>query len=315
LLKKSPLKNMPKTIELLVPALDKEIRIDAWLASQITELSRSQIKKLIHNGSVLVDGKSFKGSKPARTGTKLQITIPDSKPTKLAPQNIPLNIIYEDNDIIVINKPAGLVVHPAPGHPDNTLVNALIYHCPTLSIDGEIRPGIVHRLDKDTSGVMVIAKHDRAMKILANQFKKRTVYKEYIAIVHGTPASPEGTIKTLIARHHTERKRMTAHTQEGREAITDYFLLKTFKNFSLVKLILHTGRTHQIRVHMSYINHPIVGDTQYGHKTRRNMPCAASRQLLHSALLKIRHPGTNEFCTYQAALPDDMRNFLACLVP
>ncbi len=301
---------MPRTIELIIPHLTEDIRIDVWLATQIKELSRSQIKKLIHNGLVLIDGQTFKGSKPAKAGTKIQITIPDSKPTDIVPQDIPLNIIYEDNDIIVINKPAGLVVHPAPGHPDGTLVNALIHHCPTLSIDGEIRPGIVHRLDKDTSGVMVIAKHDRAMRILANQFKKRTAYKEYLAIIHKALIPTQGRIHTLIGRHPTERKRMTAYVQEGREAITDYQVIKNFENFSFVKLIPHTGRTHQIRVHLAYIHHPIVGDTQYGHKSKTILPFEVHRQLLHATLLKIRHPRTNAYCTYETPLPDDMKNFI-----
>ncbi len=304
---------MPRTIQLVVPELNEEIRLDVWLAIQIKELSRSQIKKLIHEGLVLLDGHPFKGSKSARSGAKVQITIPDSKPTELVPQNIPLDIIHEDNDIIVINKPARLVVHPAPGHPDNTLVNALIYHCPTLSIDGEIRPGIVHRLDKDTSGIMVIAKHDRAMRILANQFKRRTLHKEYLAIVHGSPTPPTGIIKTLISRHPTDRKRMTARTEKGREAITEYQLIQSFNNFSLIKLILHTGRTHQIRVHMAYINHPVVGDTQYGHKNVKDINYQIPRQFLHSSLLKIRHPRTNEYCTYEAPIPKDMNDFIAFL--
>jgi 23S rRNA pseudouridine1911/1915/1917 synthase len=242
----------------------------------------------------------------------LQIDVPAPEPVELAPEDIPLDILYEDADIIVVNKPPGLVVHPAAGNPSGTLVNALLHHCKDFAgIGGELRPGIVHRLDKNTSGVLIAAKNEAAMNGLIEQFKERKVQKEYVALVWGHPEPPTGTIETLVGRSVHNRKKMSAHPATGRKAITHYKVEERFRDASLVRVRIETGRTHQIRVHMSHLGHPIVGDRQYGRARQNQLPAPASRQMLHAERLEFTHPGTGEEMELVAAMPCDMGRLLA----
>lgn len=259
--------NIADKINIIAEKDDVDKRIDSFLASEL-DYTRSYLKKLILNGLVKVNGSSIKPNYKLKEGDSVDVNIPEAEKIDLMPENIPLDIIYEDDDIIVINKPQGMVVHPAPGNYSGTLVNALLYHCKNLSgINGELRPGIVHRLDKDTSGVMVVAKNDKAHLDLSNQIKERTILKKYIAIVEGVIKDDEGSIEAPIGRDHVERKKM-AVTEDGRYALTLYKVLERYKNNSLIEATIKTGRTHQIRVHMSYIGHPIVGDEVYGYKNK-----------------------------------------------
>ncbi|MDD4872204.1 MAG: RluA family pseudouridine synthase, partial [Kiritimatiellae bacterium] len=245
-----------------------------------------------------------------------EVTIPPVAPVEVTGENIPLDGVYEDSDIIVVNKPAGLVVHPAAGHPSGTLVNALLYHCSDLAgVGGEMRPGIVHRLDKDTSGVMVAVKNERAMNILARQFKNNRVGKEYVAVVHGIPDPRSGRIETLIGRSGSDRKKMSvAPVSKGRVAITNYEVVEEFGDFCLVRLKIETGRTHQIRVHMAHIGHPVAGDGQYGgRKTLKHDELHPARQMLHAAVLSFNHPGTNKRVTFKAPIPDEIKEFITRL--
>ena len=289
--------------ELIVPEDQRGHRLDIWLSTQQPELSRARWQSLLKEGLVLVNGAAQKANYTTRTGDKISYTIPEAKPTELIAENIPLTIIYEDADILVMNKPAGIVVHPAPGHASGTLVNALIHHCKDLAgIGGELRPGIVHRLDKDTSGLLVIAKNEAAMKNLVDQFKHRNVKKEYLALIWGCPKPERGTIKTLIGRSETNRKKMSAKVKHGREAVTHYEVIEKMESASLVRLRIETGRTHQIRVHMAFKNHPVVGDTLYG----RARSFEATRQMLHAAELRFNHPRTGKELVFSALMPDDM---------
>ncbi len=274
-------------------------RLDVILA-ELTGYTRSYIKQLVEKNTVLVNGESVKKSgqivKPAD-----EITLDEPElVTKIEKKDIPVEILYEDDSIAVINKPQGLTVHPAGGNYTDTLVNALMYRLDNLSgINGEIRPGIVHRLDKDTSGVMVVAKTDAAHLALSGQIANRTVKKEYVAILEGTPAKDSGTIITKIGRNHKDRKLM-AVTDDGREAVTDYKVITRFKENSFVLFRIHTGRTHQIRVHAKYIGHPVVGDKSYGFKKQK---FDLGGQLLHSYRLTLTHPVTDETMTFIAPLP------------
>ncbi|MDN5317827.1 MAG: rRNA synthase, partial [Thermoanaerobacterium sp.] len=278
--------NIADKINIIAEKDDVDMRIDSFLASEL-DYTRSYLKKLILNGLVKVNGSSIKPNYKLKEGDSVDVNIPEAEKIDLMPENIPLDIIYEDDDIIVINKPQGMVVHPAPGNYSGTLVNALLYHCKNLSgINGELRPGIVHRLDKDTSGVMVVAKNDKAHLDLSNQIKERTILKKYIAIVEGVIKDDEGSIEVPIGRDHAERKKM-AVTEDGRYALTLYKVLERYKNNSLIEATIKTGRTHQIRVHMSYIGHPIVGDEVYGYKKQRFNLLG---QALHSKLLGLVHP-------------------------
>ncbi len=294
-------------------------RLDAWLthqaiACQATALSRARIQALIHEGRVTVNGRILKDHYKIRSGDSITLAIPPPIATALIPQAIPLDILYEDADLLVLNKPAGLVVHPAAGHASGTLVNALLHHCDSLtSIGGEQRPGIVHRLDRDTSGVMVVAKSDRALAGLVNQFKQRTIHKHYIAIVWGQPIPARGTIETLIGRHRVDRKKMAVQSKTGRAAITHYEISERFKDFSLVRIRLETGRTHQIRVHMAHRGHPIVGDAQYGSRSIRLLPAPVGRQMLHAETLAFTHPVTGNPLTFAAPWPDDFNALVAAL--
>ena len=291
-------------------------RLDRYL-SRITGLPRSQIQRLIEAGRVLVEGRRLKASAAVLPGQRIRLSIPPPQPSALTPEPIPIEILYEDTDLVVLNKPAGLVVHPAPGHPGGTLVHALLHHCPELpGIGGERRPGIVHRLDKDTSGVMVVAKTDAAMRSLTGQFKGRRVKKTYLALVHGEVKQTEARIATEIGRHMHDRKRMAVQTRKGREAVTTYRVMKRLDGFTLLQVQPETGRTHQIRVHLSSIGHPVVGDKVYGGTREKKFRVPGSgfrgkaeRQLLHAWKLGFFHPRTNDWMEFEAPLPADFMSW------
>ena len=283
-------------------------RLDRFLAGRELEVSRSHIQKLIESGCVLVNGRTAKANAKLREGDAVETELPEAQELEILPEDIPLDILYEDSDVIVINKARGMVVHPAAGAADGTLVNALLHHCEDLSgINGVIRPGIVHRLDKDTSGVMVAAKNDRAHVDLAEQIREKTAQRIYRAIVCGTIAEDRGEIRAPIGRHPTERKKM-AVVPGGKEATTLFRVVERFPAHTLVECRLKTGRTHQIRVHMAYIGHPLLGDPKYG----RKMPDIAG-QALHSCELSFTHPRTKERMTFAAEMPEDMQAILHAL--
>lgn len=287
-------------------------RLDVFLVTYQPELSRSHIQKLIDQGAVLVDGQVRKANYKLRGGETVSLVIPEAEPVSVEPENIPLDVLYEDKDIIVINKPRGMVVHPAAGVHTGTLVNALLYHCHDLSgINGEIRPGIVHRLDKDTSGVLVCAKNDVAHLDLAEQISTKTAHRVYRAIVHGNIKEEAGIIKGDIGRHPTDRKRMAIVRENGKPAVTHFKVLERFGEYTLVECRLETGRTHQIRVHMTSIGHPLVNDPKYGPK--KSSPFAIKGQALHSLSLTLNHPVTKEEMTFTAPLPQDMEKILTGL--
>ncbi|HQA06486.1 MAG TPA: RluA family pseudouridine synthase [Syntrophomonadaceae bacterium] len=282
-------------------------RLDAFLAEVIADLSRTAIKDLISNGRVLVDGQARKPSYRVKEGEQVLIHVPEARQVSIKPQNIPLEIIYQDQDLAVVNKPKGMVVHPAHGNWENTMVNALLYHIKDLSgINGELRPGIVHRLDKDTSGVMVVAKHDQAHRILAEQIKEHSIKREYQALVHGVIKENLGTIEAPIGRSRTDRKKM-AVTADGRTAISRYRVLERYQNYTLVQVSLLTGRTHQIRVHFSFIKHPVVGDTVYG-PAKNNL--GLDSQALHACVLGFNHPRTGDYMEFNSPLPDEFQQAL-----
>ncbi len=276
------------------------VRLDKYIAEH-SELSRSYIQKLIAEGQVIVDGRITKASYKLSAGNKIVITLPPPAPVSLIPEDIQLKIIYEDSDVIVVDKPAGLTVHPSPGHPRGTLVNALLKHCPDLAgIKGTIRPGIVHRLDKDTSGLMMVAKNDFAQASLSKQIKERTVKKIYLVLVSGHVSPSQGVIEAPIGRHPKDRKRM-AVVSTGREARTFYQAKEYLGNYTLLEVQPETGRTHQIRVHFSAIGHPVIGDTVYGVKSP-----LLSRQFVHAHRLGFRLPRSGEFVEFESELPPDL---------
>ena len=287
-------------------------RLDQFLRAQLPEYSRAFLQKLIEQGSVLVDGKAGKPSYKVRAGDRVSVEIPPLRPLAAQPEEIPLDILYEDDDLVVVNKPAGLVVHPATGNYEHTLVNALLHHCrgQLAGIGGVERPGIVHRLDKGTSGCLVVAKTDGAHQSLVAQFRSRLVKKIYRAVCWGKFERPTGRIETVIGRSERNRKKMSARVARGRPSLTEYRVLKQFEQFALVELTLHTGRTHQIRVHMAHIGHPVVGDVVYGRL--RSTPYAPhptisiARPLLHAYKLGFTHPRSQEFMEFTAPVPDDM---------
>ena len=283
-------------------------RLDVWLEGRLDGLSRTRIQALIRSGHISSPRKALTPHCKVIEGMSVEVRIPPPLPTTIVAEAIPLDILYEDTDIFVVNKSAGLVVHPAAGHRCGTLMNALLYHCRDLNgVGGELRPGIVHRLDKDTSGVMVVAKHDRAMAALVRQFKNGEVKKTYRAIVHGCPCPPSGTVRTLVGRSPHNRKKMSARPKSGRPSITHYESVEVFQKCSFLLVRIETGRTHQIRVHMAHIGHPIVGDTQYG---RHRQGPAADRQMLHSSRLAFSHPGLGKQVSFEAPIPDDMLDVL-----
>ena len=287
---------------------DAGSRLDAFLALNLEGKTRSAVQKLMDQGKVLVNGKTGRKNDKVKPGDSIQVEIPEPEPLELLPQDIPLDIVYEDEHLLVVNKPKGMVVHPAPGNPDGTLVNALLYHCgESLSgINGVIRPGIVHRIDKDTSGLLMVAKNDLAHQSLAAQIAAHTFTRMYNTVVYGNLKTDEGTISAPIARHPTDRKKM-AVVPGGREAVTHYQALERLPGFTLVECRLETGRTHQIRVHMAHIGHPVAGDPVYGPKK-----CITSLngQCLHARLLGFVHPATGEYMEFDSGLPPYFTDFL-----
>lgn len=280
-------------------------RIDKQLGHHFKQFSRSQIQRWIEDGHVKVNDQPVKPKYKLAVGDV--VTIEPEKPKKidLVPENIPLDIVYEDDDVIVVNKPQGMVVHPAPGHPDHTLVNALMYHSPLSTINGEFRPGIVHRIDKDTSGLLMVAKNDMAHRSLAAQLKAKTNEREYVALVHGVIKEDQGTIDAPLGRSPKDRKKQ-AVVADGRHAVTHFKVLKRYQHYTLVSCRLETGRTHQIRVHMKYIGHPLAGDPLYG--PRKTLP--GNGQYLHARLLGFKHPRTGKQLTFTAPLPSYFQKML-----
>jgi 23S rRNA pseudouridine1911/1915/1917 synthase len=290
-------------------AEQSEARLDMWLAGVVPEHSRSRWQSLIKDGRVTVNGAPCKANQKIHTGDRAEWSLPEPTPAAPQAENIALDVLYEDRHMIVINKPAGLVVHPAVGNETGTLVNALLHHCTDLTgIGGEIRPGIVHRLDKDTSGVMVVAKNEMAMAELSRQFKERETEKEYQTIVWGVPYGKRGTVETTIGRHPIHRKKMAANVRNGRDAVSHFEVIEPLGGASLVRVKIETGRTHQIRVHMAHIKHPVIGDTVYGRG--RASAVKADRQMLHAAQLSLNHPKTGKRLTFEAPLPADMEALL-----
>lgn len=310
----------------VVGELDGGVRVDGWLSVQLQDLSRVRIQALLKDGHILLDGAVKASSYRVRPGDSFTVIIPDAIPADPTPQDLPLSIVYEDDDVLVLNKPAGLVVHPAPGNADGTLVNGLLAHCGAglSGIGGVKRPGIVHRLDKGTSGLMVVAKHDRAHAGLSAQFADRTLSRTYLALVWGAPLKPSDIIDAPISRHPRDRQRMAVVTN-GKPARTRYRLIESFaeRRISLIECRLETGRTHQIRVHMTHIGHPLVNDHQYGTRPLKgtadltaylqSVHLAPGRPLLHAASLTFVHPMTGEAMTFNAPLPPDFDGALDLL--
>lgn len=287
------------------------LRVDKYISELDENLTRSYIQILIENGNILVNDKTVKTSYKISDGDIITIDIPENKPLEVLPQNIDLDIVYEDNDIIMINKPKGMVVHPAHGNYEDTLVNAILAHCKdNLSgINGVIRPGIVHRIDKDTTGILVVAKNDRAHQHLAQQFKEHSINRIYVALVKGLIEENKGTIDMPIARSKTHRKKMAVDFN-GKKATTHFTVLERFNGYTLLELKLETGRTHQIRVHMAQINHPLIGDEIYS--SGKNS-FDVKGQLLHAKTLGIIHPTTNEYIEFSAPLPEEFTKVLEFL--
>lgn len=285
---------------------DKSLRLDAFVAAE-TELSRTQAQRLIRDGAILLNGKSVKPNAITTAGDLVDITFPDPVETDVLPENIPLDVVYEDADLLVINKPQGMVVHPSAGHESGTLVNALLYHIRDLSgIGGELRPGIVHRIDRMTSGLIVVAKNDEAHRALSDQFRDHSAHRSYAALVDGNIREDEGTVNAPLARHPVDRKRM-AIVQGGRDAVTHWRVAARYGQYTLLQIELETGRTHQIRVHMASRQHPVTGDDVYGREKR---PFGLLGQALHGYRLAFEHPRTKEKMVFYAPLPEYFTNTL-----
>lgn len=285
-------------------------RLDKFLVSCLPEYSRSRLQTLIENGSILVDGiPAHKSGQMISQGNSILVHIPPTEPTELVPEAIPLDIIFENDDVMVVNKPAGMVVHPAAGHSSGTLVHAALAHAPDMAgIGGEKRPGVVHRLDKDTSGLILLAKNDQAQRFLQDQFRLRKTIKTYLALVDGKPPTPAGRIEAPVGRDSIHRKLMSVTgIKKGREAVSEYRTLETFRQHTLLEVHPLTGRTHQIRLHMKFIGCPVAGDTVYGH---RNSTIPLKRQFLHAAGLAIYLPGETTKRTFEAPLPDELEQVL-----
>jgi len=281
---------------------DSAVRVDVFLSEQ-TDLTRSAIKKLSEEGCVCVSGKPVKAGQVLKVGETVELTVPDPRPIAAKPEDIPIEIVYEDDDFAVVNKAQGMTVHAGNGNYEGTLVNALLFRLRSLSgINGELRPGIVHRIDKDTSGLIVVAKNDRAHLSLSKQIQEKTCSREYLALLEGVVKEDKGHILTQIGRDPKNRLQMAVlPAGQGRNAKTDYFVEERFLHHTLVRFALHTGRTHQIRVHAKYIGHPVVGDPVYGYKKQR---FALNGQLLHAFRLRLTHPSTGERMTFEAPVPD-----------
>lgn len=288
------------------------LRIDVFLSEQVETLSRSGAGQLAEKGKILVGGKPVKKNYKTHAGDEISFALPEPEPVELLPENIPLDIRYEDEDVIVINKPKGLVVHPAPGHWSGTLVNALMYHCKdSLSgINGELRPGIVHRIDMDTSGLLIVAKNDAAHQSLAAQIKAHSFTREYQAVVYGNLRQNDGTVDAPIGRSTADRKKMAVTEKNSRGAVTHYHVLARYDGFTHVALRLETGRTHQIRVHMAWLGHPVAGDPVYGPK---KVIAQLRGQCLHAGKIGFEHPRTGEWMDFESALPPYFTTFLSSL--
>lgn len=285
-------------------------RIDKYIADSMEGVSRSQVQIWIGDGQVTVNGSQVKSNYKLAAGDKIVLVVPEVAAVEILPENIPLEVVYEDSSVIVVNKQRGLVVHPAPGHASGTLVNALMYHCHDLSgINGELRPGIVHRIDKDTSGLLMAAKNDKAHASLAAQLKDHSVNRRYIALVHGHVQHDQGTIDAPIGRDAHDRKMFTVTERNSKHAVTHFSVMERFGDYTLLELKLETGRTHQIRVHMKFIGHPLVGDPMYG----RSKGVKMNGQALHAATLGFVHPDSGETLEFNAPLPQDMEDVLASL--
>ena len=287
-------------------------RADQFLAAALPQLTRSAAQKLLEEGAVTLNGRPVKKNYKTAPGDELVVVLPDPAPVDILPQDIPLDVVYEDEDVIAVNKPVGLVVHPAAGHPDGTLVNALLYHCGnSLSgINGALRPGIVHRIDRDTSGLIIAAKNDAAHLALAAQLQDHSLYREYEAVCVGNLKQDQGTVNAPIARHPTDRKKMAVNFLQGREAVTHWTVLERFSGYTHIQCRLETGRTHQIRVHMAHTGHPLLGDVVYGSK--KPWPGLAG-QCLHARRLSFVHPRTGERLTLECPLPSWFQEVLTKL--
>jgi 23S rRNA pseudouridine1911/1915/1917 synthase len=300
---------MLEQYEYIVEEEQVNTRLDVLLTQQHPELSRSHVQKLIEDGFVEVKGKKTKSNYKLRLGDQVVLDVPPPVEVDIAPEEIPLEVVYEDSQVIVINKPRGMVVHPAAGNYQGTMVNALLAHCDDLSgINGVMRPGIVHRIDKDTSGLIMAAKTDQAHISLAQQIKDRTVTRRYIALVHDHIREESGIIDAPIGRDASDRKKMAVDVVHGKEAITHFKVLERLREYTLVEARLKTGRTHQIRVHMAYIGHPVVGDPKYGPKKPH---FDLDGQFLHAQVLGFNHPTTGEYMEFSAPLPDVLEEILA----
>lgn len=302
-----------KTFRLVVGEEEAGLRLDAFLTGQNPQITRSRVQNLIREALVTVNEKPSKAGYRVRSGDVLIMDVPDPEVLQVVPETIPLDVFYEDGDLIVVNKPRGMVVHPGAGHFSGTLVNALLLHCTDLSgINGILRPGIVHRLDKDTSGLLMVAKNDAAHLSLAAQLKERTVQRNYLALVYGCPRQQRGAVRTLIGRHPKERKKMAVNVRNGKEAVTHYRVERTYNEYTLLRLKLETGRTHQIRVHMTHIGHPLVGDLVYG---RACPALGLEGQFLHAETLGFVHPSTGQHLEFTAPLPSELDLILTNLSP
>lgn len=285
------------------------VRIDKYLAEQLPDITRSYLQKLLKDGSVQMNGKPVKASTKTAAGAVIELTIPEPEEPEILPEDIPLDILYEDSDVILINKPKDMVVHPAAGHYTGTLVNALMYHCKgdLSGINGVLRPGIVHRIDKDTTGVLIVCKNDKAHNALAEQLKEHSITRKYRAIVCGNLKEDEGTVDAPLGRHPQDRKKMAIVRTGGKRAVTHYRVLERFGNYTYIECQLETGRTHQIRVHMASLGHPLLGDEVYG---RVKSPFKLEGQTLHAMVLGFIHPTTGEYMEFEAPLPEYFEKLL-----
>lgn len=295
----------------ITPEMEGE-RIDKCISNYVETLSRSYIQKIIKEGKAYINDAPVKSNYKVRVDDKVQFTIPDCEEPDIPPQDIPLDIIYEDKDVLIVNKPKNMVVHPAPGHYEGTLVNAIMYHCHNdlSGINGVLRPGIVHRIDKDTTGSLIICKNDEAHRKIAEQLKEHSITRKYRAIVYGRISNDEGVVDAPIGRHPTDRKKMAINERNGKPAITHYKVLERFEKYTYIECQLETGRTHQIRVHMTSIGHPLLGDEVYGNA---KCPFKLEGQTLHAMTIGFIHPSANQYVEYEAPLPEYFERLLQIL--
>lgn len=294
---------------LFVIQKNQQMRLDKYLAEQFPEQTRSYLQKLIKEGQVLVNGKAVKSGYQLSFGDEVSVDIPEPKELDVEPQEMDLDIVYEDDDVILINKPKGMVVHPAPGHTTDTLVNGLLHYCEghLSGINGVARPGIVHRIDRDTTGILIVCKNDMSHNSIAAQLKEHSITRRYRALVHGNLKSDKGTVEGPIGRHPVDRKKMAINERNGKPAVTHYEVLERFGNYTYIECVLETGRTHQIRVHMASIGHPLVGDEVYG---PAKCPFKLQGQCLHAMVLGFVHPRTGEYMEFSAELPEYFQELL-----